>query len=116
MQSQAQDSREEAFQAARVRHHGMASFSCSVALPFRSVALPSCSVTPPLLAALQAAKMTVGEAVQMVRRKINQTISGGPGGMLRAFKAFRLKSGSDDNQVSDETLPLPCSSNAVRLG
>ena len=53
--------------------------------------------------------MTVGEAVQMVRRLINQTIKGGPGEMLRAFKAFRFKSGSDDNQVSDETLPFSCS-------
>ena len=48
-------------------------------------------------------------AAEKVRRLINQTIKGGPGEMLRAFKAFRFKSGSDDNQVSDETLPLSCS-------
>ena len=48
---------------------------------------------------------SVKDAVKLVRETIQASIPGGPGEMLRAFKEFRFKSGSDDNQVCDCTRP-----------
>ena len=46
--------------------------------------------------------MTLAEATAAVRRHIEGSVQGGPGEMLREFKAFRFKSGSANNTVTFE--------------